>query len=90
VSERFISDSSIRLSQIRMSAHEILLYPLWSRKSWSNPIWKRLVACPFTFCMGLVNLLSGLTGLYFGEAVSWLGWKQVCLTCWIEEKFKSK
>lgn len=85
--ERFISDPKTRLAQLQMARSELLCHPLWSKKYLSDPLWERLIACPFVFLMGWINLLSGMTGLYFGEAVSWLGWQRVCLKCWVEDVF---
>ena len=85
MSERLIRDWRQRLQQLRVAKSELLCYPLWSTKWGQRSLWERFAALPFIVPMGLVNLFSAVTGIYFGEAISWLGYQHVNFQCWLED-----
>jgi len=80
-----IVDSKTRMGQLKMAMSELLCYPLWHAPWRRRHLWERIAALPFIVPMGLVNLFGAATSIYFGEAISWLGYHHVNFQCWLEE-----
>ena len=70
----------LRLGKLNLRLHNFLNCP-----AYDDPLWDRLFTALIYFLMGIIESLGGVTGLYFSEAVVWLGCQHAIATCKIED-----
>lgn len=74
-----------RDTTLRVGWANVRLWTLWGRPAWDEPLWERLVVAAFFFLMGIVQVFAGLTGIYFSQAIVWIGFWMVHIPIKIED-----
>jgi hypothetical protein len=77
-------DPAARRNTLCVGKLNISFSYLRNDRALDDPLWERLLTAFFFFLMGIVQVYAGLTGVYYDQAIVWIGGWMIITTGKIE------